>query len=396
MAVQTQEHIEEVDVEFDQALFNQLLEAGSDQACVTITMPVKQGSRNLKENQNRLKNMVKLAEDKIINYGLDQATADKILKPAHDLVEETNFWLDQEEGLALFLSPDIFKLMQLPLPLEERGIVDKRFFLKPVIPFAESEAQYFVLALARRNTRLLKCTTGGYERIEPPEHLESYDNYAGTFEFEKSQGAHSGAQGRDVNHGFGVTGDETEKAHLEQFISQLENWVRDQVDDTGLTLLLAGDPQITGIYKAHNHYSRMSEQTPTQRNVTEYSDGEIHEESLPVILKDIHQDHSREINRYHSLAANEPEKTSQNIHEIVPAAKDKRIATLFLAPESNLWGHYNPDNREVKLADTPEGEVGEELTNLAAIEALRNNATVILMTEDMARDMPAQAAIFYW
>src|SRR5690554_7410860 len=55
-----------------------------------------------------LKNQVQKAKNELVRKGLSEASAKEFLKEAYNLLEDTGFWRQQLDGLALFIADDFF------------------------------------------------------------------------------------------------------------------------------------------------------------------------------------------------------------------------------------------------------------------------------------------------
>jgi hypothetical protein len=74
---------------------------------------------DVQQDPIRLKNLVNQAQDKLVAAGLRPAAAKELLRPVHNFEEDTLFWQNHSEGLALFISPNTFRFGHLPFRFAE-------------------------------------------------------------------------------------------------------------------------------------------------------------------------------------------------------------------------------------------------------------------------------------
>ena len=87
-------------------------------------------------------------------------------------------------------------------------------------------------------------------------------------------------------------------------------------------------------------------------------------------------------------------KVSHQISDIIPAAIQGRIDTLFIRKGDKVYGTYNAKNNCVIL-DSEKDEINISLINLAAINTLLQGGNVFIMeTQDMPHNKRPLNAIF--
>ena len=90
------------------------LTAAAQAPCVSIYMPTHRLPTENQQDRTRLKNLIRQAQESLQTYGLRPAEAESFLEPATNLLGTISFWKDKRDGLALFISPGMFRLYQLP------------------------------------------------------------------------------------------------------------------------------------------------------------------------------------------------------------------------------------------------------------------------------------------
>ncbi|WP_445245404.1 hypothetical protein [Microcoleus sp. OTE_8_concoct_300] len=125
--------------------------------CVSIYMPVAQGTE-IQQNPIRFKNLIREAEDKIVEYGFDKKEAAQLLEPVRAEVDQENFWENQSNLLAIFVGSGFFRYYTCPVNFDELVVVSDNFHVKPLMPMLTGNNLFYVLALSKKEVRLIECT----------------------------------------------------------------------------------------------------------------------------------------------------------------------------------------------------------------------------------------------
>ncbi len=136
-----------------------------DSICVSIYMPTIKLGAETQQNPIRFKNLIRAAEEQLIKNGLRPQDARDLLQPAQEL-DQYEFWQHQSDGLAIFISQDMFSYYCLPLNFEELVVVTDRFHLKPLLSLLTGDGQFHILALSQNQVRLFQGTRYSVNEIE--------------------------------------------------------------------------------------------------------------------------------------------------------------------------------------------------------------------------------------
>src|SRR5690606_2347033 len=75
------------------------------------------------------------------------------------------------------------------------------------------------------------------------------------------------------------------------------------------------------------------------------------------------------------------ERSSTSIKEIIPAAIEGKVDTLFIQNRSDLFGLYNRDENEVKV-ESEDDASNVSLLNMAAVLVFKQGGTVYLLDRE--------------
>ena len=134
--------------------------------CVSIYLPTHVGSEQGQQDRVRLKNLLKQAEQQVIEGGMRGVAARELLAAARELPNEPIFWEGRSEGLAIFVSPQSFDRYRLPVRFQEMALVNRRFHVRPLLPLLTASDQFLILALSQNNPRLFAASRYAIEQVE--------------------------------------------------------------------------------------------------------------------------------------------------------------------------------------------------------------------------------------
>jgi hypothetical protein len=226
-----------------------------------------------------------------------------------------------------------------------------------------------------------------------PTNMQDALNYVEADRGEQVHTAMHGSLGKQaaVFHGQGGRPD-AHKDDLAQFLRQLESALTPRLRETNIPLLLAGVEYVLALYRDINRYPHVFDHELTG-NFDYASDSELHQKAWTVVEPELRRTRDRAILRYRESAGNG--KTSDDIKQIIVAAREGRIDTLFVTQKSHLWGTVDSETGQVEVHDSCQpGD--EDLLDAAAVMALSRRGTVYsLEREEMPGTEPVGAIFRY-
>lgn len=370
------------------------LAAGINGPCVTIYLPT--GVRGLQGQQDvvRLKNLLDEAEMRLANEGVRKGDIEEMLREARKLSLDKQFWDSRSNGLAVFLASDMLRTFRVPLALPEFIAVAPRFILKSLLPMAMDDQSYLLLGLSQKFVRLWRGTRFSLEPVHVPGlpvTLEAVLNYQGA---DRGQQVHSGARfGQTkqaaVFHGQGGIAD-TAKVELTNYFREVINALESTLQQEHAPLVLATVDYLLPLFRESCDYPHLLE-AHVHGNPERMSVEELREQAWDCVAPELARTRGTALAKYRRLCGTG--QTSDNVLEILPAAYQGKIETLFVNPGIHQWGRF--DSRGQSVVEHANPEPGDdELVNLAAMHTFENRGEVVPRS---AAEMPSQqplAAIF--
>lgn len=369
---------------------------------VSIFAPMVQAGPDTRQNPVRIKNLLRQAEEKLIDLGMRGHEASDFLAPAWDLVKDASYWQQQASALAVFRNPTLFKAYRLPLDVDSVVVVGSAFHIKPLLPLMANDGRFFILAVSENEVRLYSATRHNITEVpveDLPKNLAEVLKYdiiepSPQFHTISAGGAPTARPGAAPTragwlHGHGEPKD-LSKEHIERYFRDIDRALHDVLQNERAPLVLAGVRYFLPIYQQVNSYPHLMKEIAEgnpERNRKSLL--ELHREAWkivePVFKKS--QEESADLCR---MAINRG-KGSKDISEVLPAAFNSRVDRLFVPTGTQLWGSFNPGNGGVQINYTQAAATGEDdLLNLAAFQTYLKGGTVFAVNPN---EMPVDSNV---
>lgn len=366
--------------------------------CVSIYMPTCRLGQETQQNPIRFKNLIRKAEELLVEHGLSESEARKFLQPAQD-IDHYDFWQHQNNGLAIFVSEGVFHYYRLPLNFDELAVVTDHFHLKPLLPLLTNDGLFYILSLSQEQIKLLECTRYDVKEIELediPKSMDEalmYDETAkeGQFRINTSKGGTSNSFQRSGSyHGQGSPDSDDIKRDLLQFFHIVDRGIHKYLHGKKAPLVLTGVEYHFPIYREANNYPHLVEEGITG-NTKIMTPEELQAEAWQIVEPIFSQAQQEAIAYYQESAA--AQRGSTDIKEAVPAAYYGRVEQLFVAVGVQRWGNFDPQNNTIQLHSEPESG-DEDLLDSAAVQTILNGGTVYAVEPDKVPEQAPLAAVF--
>jgi hypothetical protein len=358
--------------------------------CVSVFMPMHRSGPETQQDPIRLKNLIREAEERLIARGLRTPEAKELLEPAERLLRDGLFRQHQSDGLAMFLSLGVFHYYLLPFVFEELVIVTDRFHIKPLLPLLSGDGRYFVLALSQNKIRLLQSTHYSVSELDVADVPENLAETLRDDDSWKDLHMHSALSGKGklsaITHGDEVDS----KENIRRYFRRIDRGLHELLRNERAPLVLAGVDYLHPIYKEVNSYPHLMDEG-IAGNPERLSAGELHELTWTIVKPYFQKAQQEAVNRYKEFASSG--QASNRIRKIIPAAYHGRIELLFVIPDLQQWGTFDPGTDEIHL-HKKEKTGDEDLLESAAIQTLLNGGTVYMVGAEKMPDTDPLAAVF--
>jgi Bacterial archaeo-eukaryotic release factor family 3 len=335
--------------------------------------------------------------------GLRSKEIDDLLQPLQELLDDGDFWMHQLDGLALFRTPDSFRVYRVGFPLPEQAVVADRLRLTPLLRRLPGNDSWHLLCFSKGEVRLLHCTLNRAERVDLsmtdfPKSLAEALKYD---DLSKPDGLHhemsgpgariptAGQGSRDrAFHGHGEHGDE-EKTQIWRYARLVDEGIVKLLRERG-PLMLACVEYLAPIYREASHYPNLLDEI-VEGNPDGMRDEELLERARPIIEKRAEARLSELLERFGTGMAHD--QASTDLGEILEAAEQGRIDTLFVERDAERWGRWDPTGDG--LTEHEQREEGDvDLYDLAAQKTLMTSGAVLTLDPDRMPGSGSIAALY--
>ncbi|MDI6799610.1 MAG: hypothetical protein QMD53_02925 [Actinomycetota bacterium] len=349
---------------------------------VSIYMPTARMGRETEEGPLRLKNLLKMAEEELMEKGVRAVEAKTLLDPVRPLMSDGLFWQHQGEGLAIFLSREKAFRYRLPLEFEELATVGERFHVKPLLSLFYNDGRFFILALSKNEIRLIQCSRFSADEVDLKaapsslaEALRFDEEPESQLQFHIAATAPgAGGRGQAMFHGHGGVGADDAKKNLLRYFQEVDKGLKERLKRERAPLILAGVGYLLSIYREASGYPLILDET-IEGSPDRLSTESLHKQAVDIVGPLFEKEQSEAIAKYEELIGSKSREATSDMKEIVIAAHEGRIDTLLVATDFQEWGLFEPDLRKVELHKQAKAE-SQDLLDLAAVHTLLSGGVV--------------------
>lgn len=380
---------------------------------ISLYLPTHRTGGDKDQDRIRLKNLIKSACDSLVADGMRAPTAEALLLRASTLLDDTAFWRETSDGLAIFVDADDTLVFRVDTTLPEQVVVGSRFYLRPLALAYRGDESFFALALDRNRARLFAGDRAGIRELPLDAEVSSfaeatkYDEHEESLQYTTHASPEStNAAGSAIGQFHGHGGENVDKNELERFVAGLEKAVTAQIgaENTAPLLLLGVEYQLDA-YRSVNTYRGLAPQQ-IEGATDEMTDRGIHVAALqalaPRFAAVVGADLAELTQKPSALVSTDPA-------EIVSAAASGRVKTLFFDEAAGPYGVFDRELfavssicsaaprylRDTEDTEFAEGACGWDLVDLALAETVLHGGAAHAFDGEMAPVAGVAAVLRY-
>jgi hypothetical protein len=221
------------------------------------------------------------------------------------------------------------------------------------------------------------------------------DEYMESLQFNSMRGAGlgDGTRGGAAFHGQGGSNMDVKKTdELLPYFRLIDDALQELFGVERSPLVFAGVEYLFPLFKEASHYEGLVEE-PITGNVDRTRPDELHAQAWPLVKDRFERLRNSELERL--SAESDPKPHSHDLREILHAAHIGQVETLFLSERADVFGHVDFDANGNAVQNSSDGK-GEDLLNVAAVEALRTGSKVFTVSDGALTDKSPIAARLRW
>ncbi|WP_348254107.1 hypothetical protein [Leptolyngbya sp. NM3-A1] len=334
--------------------------------------------------KNQLRQLLEDAHLQLQKQDFSQILIWHLLRPAETFLENDHFWQMVREGLAIYLTPDGMFSFQLPLQVEPLVWVSDRFYLKPLFPCIASPSYAYILALSEKRTQLYQATATTISKVPLFYGLQVL-NQANVC---ASPGVRTLPRVRERSTLLTVE----KRDALHQICSRIDVALQTYLSSEPVPLLLVAERDIQAIYRYTNTLPNLLN-VGLEHNPDDLPLEILHRMAWENVEPWLRRSRESDIQRFNALQA--LGQANSYLEQIVPAACQGRVETLFVMAERQYWGQIDLNFgalEQVNDTHPQDGGALVDLLDLAATQTfLRGGKVYVVPVEEMPASAPMSA-----
>lgn len=308
---------------------------------VSIIVPVDKKRPQLKVDEEKMKALLKLAEEKL-SKSVNAELTDAVITKMHRLAHEIDYH-HLSDGLGLFISPKREKVVHFSFPVKEKVIVDKTFEVRDLMQAAKSSFSYVVLAISDNKVRVFRGADHSLTEEHVAEMPYSVDDVEG-------EGHTRVGSFTSFSSSKNVADDQAfQEKQMEKYLLEIDHVISTDPQLKDVQLIICASKRASGHFKditkngkrilgyVHGNFDRIpaSELLDEVKPVVEKHLKEIQEDALKVLEKETGM-----------------RKVASGIQEVWKSAYNKEGRILYVEK-----GYYCP----AKRAKSPDAIITHDL-----------------------------------
>jgi hypothetical protein len=337
------------------------------------------------------------AHEQLAAHGLDDEEANELLEPVESLRDDDEFWTHRQDGLAIFAAQGFIRKYRVPLILESSVRVNSRFRVRPLIQLLNGNSRFFVLAISQDSAQLFEATRYSIRDLQLDAALATVKQAVASHDEEqalqfRTHGAVAAGKGPAMYHGHGGASD-VSKQDILKYFQAVDRAVSKRLRGEDAPLVLACVGYLAPIYESTNSYSALIKgKIPGSPGI--WNEDELRDRAWDLASPILSQRRDQALERFNQAVGTD--KVSNEIRELVLAASDGRLETLFLEKNRQLWGNVDSKLRAVHTREEKQ-QGDEELLDFAAAHTLMHGGRVYSLDRNKmpTDESPAAALLRY-
>lgn len=360
--------------------------------CISIYQPTHRSHPDNAQDPIRFGNLVKKVEtlwkDRYAKH--DPAP---LLANLRKLGQEHNFWNHTLDGLAVLVSPELFRVYRLQRDVPELVNVGESFHIKPLLRTVQSADRYQVLAINRHSAKMF---IGNRDALDPfdagdnfPETLDSVLGSDPLMQRPASWSRGAAATIAGVNDGQ-IERSKLVDADTEQFFRAVDRAVAEQFSrPSRLPLILAALPEHQSVFHKLSHNAYV-----LPKGIDTHPDSmsldELRERAWRVMEPKYVERLSGLVDMYHAARARW--LANDDVAQVARSAASGRVSTMLVEADRQVNGRMDPNSGAVDFA--AEGAAGEDLLDDIAEKVIANGGQVVVVPKPRMPSETGLAAIY--
>lgn len=349
----------------------------------TVLLPAYRPGEPGANDSVRLKHLLRPAAELPETRKLGD-NAESLLGPLRELAESGEIG-PGGKGLALMSAPGFCAGYRLNARVEQKLVIAKHPFIRPLLAEALAAQEVFALGLSRKLPHLYRCRHGECEELPLPAGVPRGLGEAGAFDQPDHTLANRSAVGTSAGNmhamRFGTSSDrEAAPEYLHHYFQLVDRGLQPVIREAPLFLMGIGE-EIAAYRKAAQHSNLLA--TEWEGNADLCAAGEIAERERAAVLEQYRRRGESALAEFREMT--DHLRTRSGVAGVAAAATQGRIHKLLLAEDVAIPAEHASHRLELLK--------GEDVLNAVAVETIRKGGQVFALSAKTMGDAAPLAAI---
>ena len=359
--------------------------------CVSIYMPTLRAEPPAAENGRLFRDLVVKARDELAR-GYPDPLVRELVDRIRAIPDEPGFWTAPRDGMAVFASADLLRVIDLKSRIDARVDVADSFHVKPLIRMMQSDRRYHVLALTLKHADLYEATQYDIRRLPAPNVPQDPDTVS---KMRMSNQITATADIRTASTQHPQEGTSTGGVAEERFMRAVDQAIWEQFSrDSHLPLILVADEKRNTAFRAASKNIHLMEKGLTL-DPNGIDPARIHRETWALLEPQFQAEAQDLVDRF--MAARARKLGSDELQPVVAAAAVGRVDTLLIDADRHIPGRIEDAGDggtfQFRPADATDPRADDVLDDLAEM-VLKTEGAVLVLPPDMMPTESGVAAIY--
>lgn len=348
------------------------------QLCISIFIPTHRYGHEVNDGMDRisLKNELQNVKNELEDRGLQKRYVAELLEPGFSLLDDSFFWRNMEEGLAVFISEGFFRYFTVPVSVKNQNFIAKDFIVTPLLSLLNENGQFYILDLNLDGIRLFRADKFDIEQIEITDQMfpQNIEQILKDYDFEYDLHRRNTGAGRSLAANFHghSSDDDLEYKYREEFLKRIDTGLNKYLNQSKAPLILVGVDNIQAKYRKVNTYNNLIDKGVFGNH--EYVNvKEIHQKALGVVEDYFKKPIKDQLDKYQFMAGTG--KASYEVEDVFQNALAGRVETVFFNEDAHLWADIDANGEIHVHEEQQENDI--DLFNSIAIQTLLNDGQVV-------------------
>lgn len=364
---------------------------------LSLFMPAHPAGPQTRQDPIRFKNLLDEAERRLsaIDADVDSFLAD--LRPLHD---DTEFWRNQDRGLAILASPEETRCWRLSTVFEELVVAGPRYHILPLVSHLTHDQLFYVVVVSQDELRVLECVGERWHEVDSTglpqgrEVIQQFIDAEKSLQFQTTGQGSEGSSKEAAYHGHGGY-KELHKTRLHEYFRTIDEPLSRLMPSRNAPVVFAGVDYLQPIFRDAVRKVNIADDFVAGNYDEERADlDQVHSQALEIVRPIFRQRLDETVALFSEAEGSG--RTATSVGDVITAAQNSRVHTLLVQPDGHVWGGYDPV-ADPSVTESPErGETDEDLLNVASILTLSHGGRVHAIERDrMPVDGPLAAIYRY-